>query len=128
MKHKELKRLSRAELLELLLIQTKETERLRGRLEKAEAELAERQLRMQNAGDLAHAVLEVNGVIQAAQDAAQQYLENMIQMERETKYRCELMLAEAREEAERICKKDELPAEGSENELIEEIHNLLGDE
>ena len=77
MTEKELKRLSRAELLELLLIQTRETEQLRRKLEKAEAALADRQLRLSNAGDLAQAVLSINGVMEAAQAAAQQYLRDV---------------------------------------------------
>ena len=127
MKEKELKRLSRAELLELLLIQTKETEKLREKLARAEAKLAERQLKIQEAGDLAHAVMEINGVMMAAQAAAQQYLDNVAQMEKETKLRCEKMLSDAREEAAKISKSAPNP-ESSDNALIHEIHVLLGEE
>lgn len=102
MTDKEMKKLSRAELLELLLMQTKETERLQKRLDRAEEELTQRQLKLQNAGSLAQAVLEVNGVMESAQAAANQYLENIARMEMETKLRCEALLAEARLEAERI--------------------------
>ena len=77
MKDKELKRLSRAELLELLLEQTRQRELLEQRLEEAEKKLADRQLRLEKAGDIAHAVLEVNGVMEAAQAAARQYIENI---------------------------------------------------
>ena len=80
MKEKELKRLSRAELLDLLLVQTKEAERLRKRLEKAEQELADRNVQIEKAGDLAHAVVQINGVMEAAQAAAQQYLDNIARM------------------------------------------------
>ena len=66
MNEKELRRLSRAELLELLLEQTKEAERLRAKLIKAEEMLSDRELRMDNAGDIAHAALEINGVMEAA--------------------------------------------------------------
>lgn len=102
MTQKELKRLSRSELLELLLIQTKETERLMKKLEEAESLLYQREVKIQNAGDLAHAVLEINGVMEAAQAAAQQYLENIAAMERDTRAKCEQLLAEAHREAERI--------------------------
>lgn len=148
MKENELKRLSRAELLELLLIQTKETERLQKKLEIAEAKLTDRYLKVQNAGDLAHAVLEINGVMETAKAAAQQYLDNIIQMEKETKLRCEQMLADARKEAAQIQKpvpqlrkpipqpkkivpqpqKPEPQAADSDNALIKEIYNLLGEE
>lgn len=124
MKEKELKRLSRAELLELLLTQTRETERLRKRLEKADAELANRHLKVQKAGDLAHAALEINGVMEAAQAAAQQYLDNIIRMENETKLRCEKLLEDARKEAAQIRKQAPKKAD-SEGELLEEIYGIL---
>lgn len=100
MTDKELKRLSRAELLELLLEQTKKVERLQKKLEEAEAALEDRRLRINNAGNLAQAVLEINGVMEAAQAAAAQYLENMAAMEAETKARCERMLREAAQRSE----------------------------
>ena len=99
---KELKRLNRAELLELLLTQTRETERLQKELEETKAMLNDRNLRIQETGDLAQAVLSLNGVMEAAQAAANQYLENIQAMERETKEKCQLLLRQAREEAEKI--------------------------
>lgn len=128
MKEKELKRLSRAELLDLLLVQTKEAERLRKRLEKAEQELADRNVQIEKAGDLAHAVVQINGVMEAAQAAAQQYLDNIVRMEKETKLRCEKMIAEAQEKAAGIHKSaPKVPAEQthSDNNLIREIYELL---
>lgn len=95
MTEKELKKLNRAELLELLLIQTKENEKLRERLKKREEKLADRRIRIEQAGSLAEAVLAVNKVMEAAQEAAQQYLDNIAAMEAETKEKCEKLLAEA---------------------------------
>ena len=89
MTDKELKRLSRTELLELLLEQTRERERLEQRLEEAERQLADRQIRLEKAGDIAHAALEINGVMEAAQAAARQYLHNVEKLEKETRQRCE---------------------------------------
>lgn len=99
---KELKRLNRAELLELLLTQTRETERLQKELDETKARLNDRNLRIQETGDLAQAVLSLNGVMEAAQAAANQYLENIQAMERETREKCQLLLRQAREEAEKI--------------------------
>jgi hypothetical protein len=100
MTDKEMKRLSRAELLELLLIQTKETEFLEKKLEEAEAKLTDRQLQIEKAGDLAHAALAINGVMEAAQAAAQQYLDNVMRMDREAAKRGEGILSNARQEIE----------------------------
>jgi len=102
MKDRELKHLSRGELLELLLLQTRETERLQEELRIREEELSNRILRMEQAGDLAHAVLMVNDVMEAAQQAARQYLDNIAAMEAETRETCQKLIAEAKEEAERI--------------------------
>lgn len=88
MTEKEMRRLSRAELLELLLEQTEESERLKKRLEEVEAQLSDRRIRVDNAGDLASAVLAVNGVVEAAQAAAQQYLDNIRNMEAEVMEGC----------------------------------------
>lgn len=130
MNEKELRRLSRAELLELLLEQTKEAERLRANLIKAEEMLSDRELRMDNAGDIAHAALEINGVMEAAQAAAQQYLDNIARMERETKLRCEKMLMDARQAAEQILQDGKKAAEASpsDQELISAVYALLDDE
>lgn len=129
MTEKEMKKLSRAELLELLLVQTQETELLREKLKKAESMLSDRNLRIQKAGDLAQAVLELNGVMAAAQAAAQQYLDNIEAMEKETRLKCEKMLADARSEAERIRQDGPAAAEegDSAGELIAEIYDLLDD-
>lgn len=105
MTDKELKRLSRTELLELLLEQTRERERLEKALEEAEQKLADRQLQIEEAGDIAHAVLQINGVMEAAQAAARQYLENMERLERQTRQRCDQMLLKAALDAEEIIRK-----------------------
>ncbi len=105
MTDKELKRLSRTELLELLLQQTRERERLEKELEETRQMLDDRQLRLEKAGDIAHAALEINGVMEAAQAAARQYLENVERLEEQTRQRCEQMLQQARQEAEEIRQK-----------------------
>ena len=102
MTNKELKKLRRADLLELLLVQTREAERLKKKLTAAEKALEERQIRMSAVGNLAEAMVEVNGVMAAAQAAADQYLENIAAMEAETRKKCDLMIQAAQKEARRI--------------------------
>ena len=126
MTEKDLKWLNRSELLELLLVQTQETERLKSDLEAARAQLAERELRLEKAGDLAQAALAVNGVMEAAQAAAQQYLDNIARMERETAEKCEKMLLRARQELDRARKLSGADVlEISDQELIGQIRQLL---
>lgn len=107
---KELKRMSRGELLEMLLTQTREVERLQKALAQAEQELSDRQIRIENAGSIAHAALELSGIFEAAQNAADVYLANAgqmedrtrekcLRMEEETQARCKEMIARAEQEA-----------------------------
>lgn len=77
MTDRELRRLSRGELLEMLIEQTEENRQLKIRLEQAEAQLRDRRIEIQKAGTLAEAALRLNRVFEDADKAAQQYLENL---------------------------------------------------
>ena len=77
MTDRELRKLSRAELLELLLEESRENERLRAQLQEMNEKLADRAIRRERAGSIAEAALQLNGVFQAAEEAAAQYLENV---------------------------------------------------
>ena len=81
---KELQKLSRIDLLELLLEKSKETEKLQEELEQVKAKLAEREIKIEKAGSIAEAALALNGVFEVAQAAADQYLENLRRISEET--------------------------------------------
>ena len=83
MTDKELRRLSRKELLEMLIEQMNENEELKQKLDRAESELKDRNIMIENAGSLAEAALKLNDVFEAADRAAQQYLENVRRMSEE---------------------------------------------
>ena len=102
----ELRRLSRTDLLELLLAQRKENEQLRCLLDQTQAQLADRTIQINKAGSIAEASLQLGGIFTAAQDSCQYYLENIRllserqaqvcqQMERDTKDKCDRMVEEA---------------------------------
>ena len=102
----ELKHLSRTDLLEMLIAQSSEINELRAELEKANAQLADRTLKVDKAGTLAEAAFAVNDVLAAAQAAADQYLENIRDCElvarqrlQEAEAQAEAILAAAREKA-----------------------------
>ena len=80
MKEKELSKLSRIELLEMLIEQSKEVERLNIELEKAKQELENREIVLNEAGSIAEASLQLSGIFEAAQKAANQYLDNVKSM------------------------------------------------
>ena len=102
MKDKELRRLSRAELLELLIDKTRENETLRSQLDEALAQLDDRTLRIEKAGTMAEAALLVNGVLDAAQRAGQQYMENMQERRRVQEEHCARLEEESRARADRL--------------------------
>lgn len=77
MTDKELRRMSRSELLEMLIEQMEENERLKQSLAQAQAELLDRRITIDRTGSIAEAALALNGVFEAADKAARQYLENI---------------------------------------------------
>ena len=113
MTDQELRKLSRKDLLELLVAQGRERDALQAELEKAIAALADKQLRIEQSGSIAEAALQVNGVFNAAQEAAEQYLENIrlrseqidavcAQREKESKEKADRQLQEAARAAHQI--------------------------
>lgn len=83
MTDRELRKLSRADLLELLLKEHKENEQLRLQLEQAQEKLTSREIEIEVAGSLAEAALRLNDVFKAADQAAAQYLHNVRRMAEE---------------------------------------------
>ena len=110
MTDRELRRLSRKDLLELLISQGCERDALQAELERIKAELENRQLCMEQAGSIAEAALRLNGVFEAAQAAAQQYLDSVRQRS---------------EDIEEICAKREADCVRRETECQENIEKQL---
>lgn len=77
MTDRELQHLSRIELLELLIAQMEENALLKLQLKSAMAQLEHKNIEILKAGSLAEAALELNGIFQAADAAAKQYLDNV---------------------------------------------------
>lgn len=74
---KELKRLSRTELLELMIEQGKELDKVKRELAEARRQLEDRTLKMSKAGSIAEASLALGKVFEAAQQAADEYLKSI---------------------------------------------------
>lgn len=75
MTEKELKKLNRYQLLELLVDQTQRADRLQQELDSVRAQLAEQNIRLSKLGSIAEASLQVTGIFDAAQKAADMYLD-----------------------------------------------------
>lgn len=106
MTDKELKRLSRTDLLNMMLKLSKENDDLRRRLAEAEEKVNCREIAITESGSLAEAALRLNGVFEAAQAACDQYTRNLKErseniekycadMEQQTRAKCEKMMADA---------------------------------
>ena len=107
MTEKELRKLGRAELLELLLEQAREFEALEQRLNAAEAALQSQQLQLETCGSIAEASLNLNGVFEAAQAAAEQYLENVRRLSGQQEQICARMEEESKKKARALLLKTE---------------------
>ena len=73
MTDRELQRLRREDLLQILIGQQKQIQELTDALEKAETALDNRKIELGNSGNIAEAALKLNGVFEAAQRAAEDY-------------------------------------------------------
>lgn len=72
-----LKKLSRAELLEMLIQEEKRIDQLEKELAEARETLKDRTIRIEKSGSIAEAALRLSGIFEAAQSAVDQYFENM---------------------------------------------------
>ncbi len=102
MTDKEFKRLSRSQLIDIIYqLQLKQNE-LTADNEKLSKALADKRLRVSKVGNIAEAALEIHNVMQAAQDAATHYLEEIRIMRNETEEKCRRLLEKAQKDADDI--------------------------
>lgn len=102
MTDKEFKRLSRSQLIDIIYqLQLKQNE-LEEENRKLKAEVGDKRIRLREAGNIAEAALAMHNVMQSAQDAANQYLEEIRAMKKETAENCNRILEKAKQEAAAI--------------------------
>lgn len=77
MTDKEVRKLRKTELLELLIEISEENDRLKEEINRLHQQLEDRQLKIENCGSIAEASVLICGVLEAAQNAADCYLENI---------------------------------------------------
>ncbi len=121
MTDKELRKLSRKDLLQLLLEQSKRLQALEAQYAEAEAKLQSKSITLENAGSIAEAALQLNGVFESAEAACRQYTENItaFQFDREKAE------AESREKAQQIIEDAEKKAAALENETKLKCETML---
>jgi hypothetical protein len=112
MTDKEFKRLSRAQLIEIIYQLQLELDKVNEEKQQLASELADKRLRLQSAGNIAEAALEINDCFRSAQNAAEQYLNEIKAIREETEAQRQSILAQAQKEAEAIKKMCELSDNG----------------
>ena len=103
MTEKDLKKLNRYQLLELLIIQTERADELQKKLDAAQELLDSRDVKLTVMGSIAEASLHLGGVFEVAQNAADTYLnaakERAAAIEEEAMRNAERILNEAKQKA-----------------------------
>lgn len=128
----DLRKLNRKQLLELLLEQTQRANDLEEQLRLANLKLENRALIEKEAGSIADASLALNGVFDACQKAADQYLENIKRkyenqekenerLEEECRKKCQLMYDKTNE----LCRQKEIELNEKVEKLTKRIEKLL---
>lgn len=128
----ELRKLKRADLLEMLIDQSKENENLQQQLNDALNQLQQREIKINQAGSIAEAALQINGVFEAAQNACAQYLENIERLHGDQeKIRAEQetistrILAESQEKAAQILAETEQKCRELEHNTREKCAKMI---
>lgn len=134
MTDRDVKKLKRAELLEMLIEQGEENEKLQARIAELEAKLSDRLITVEKAGSIADAAIGLSKVFTEAQDAADRYLESIRQKEKDTEARC----SEAEKVTREVCQTrlsktqtecDQLLAEAKQqNEALKASNQQLQDQ
>ena len=102
MTDKEFKRLSRAQLIDIIYQFQLQVEELTEQNRELEQELKDKRIRLSNVGNIAEAALEINDCCRRAQNAAEQYLNEIKAVREETEVQRQEILKEARAEASSI--------------------------
>ena len=102
MTDKDLRKLKRSDLLEILVEQGRRIETLQKELEAAKQELTTRAINISETGSVAEAALKMSGVFDDAQDAAKMYLENIKQRAAEQERISAALEEESRKKAEQL--------------------------
>lgn len=121
MTEKELRKLNRYQLLDLLVTQTERANELQKKVEELEERLRERDLNLSKLGSIAEAAIHVAGVFEASQQAADLYLETAKKQADET-------LAYARRRAASIIIEAETKARCSSDIQMEDQNETTGEQ
>lgn len=126
MADRELRRMHRAELIEIIYALKQSEDQLKAQNAALTAQLQDRQLRLEKAGSIAQAALELNNVFAAAQAAADDYLHS-VQANHlaDTDAAAANTLSQARSEAKRILEQAQADADSLKAQTRQECSAMV---
>ena len=130
MTDKEFKRLTRAQLIDVIYQLQLQIDGLTEQNRELEQELADKRRRLSNAGNIADAALEINDCFRSAQNAAEQYLNEIKALREETEAERQKILSQAQTEAEMIienAKKTHADYDSAVEEILKEYRQSHSD-
>ena len=102
MTDKEFKRLTRAQLIDIIYQLQVQVDELTAQKQTLEKALEDKRLRINNAGNIAYAALELNDCFRSAQNAAEQYLDEIRELHAEAEVQRQQIIDDAKAEAAAI--------------------------
>lgn len=104
---KELKKLSRRELVDIIYQLKKNEQELQEELASLQEALQDRRIHLSTAGSIAEAAISITNVFSSAQTAADLYLQEIACMKQETETECAKMIRDAKKQAAEIIAESE---------------------
>ena len=105
---KELKRLSRRELVDIIYQMKKNEQLLQDEIASLQEALQDKRIHLSTAGSIAEAATSITNVFSSAQAAADIYLQEVSCMKQDTEIECTKMINEAKQRAAEIIAEGEL--------------------
>lgn len=102
MTDKEIRRLDRTQLIEMVVQLVRTQQQLEDENKRLKAQLEDRSIRIDKAGSIAEAALDLSGIFQAAQAAADQYLNMIHKNNAELQAHCDMLIQDAQQKADAI--------------------------
>ena len=99
---KELKKLSRRELVDIIYQLKKNEQQLQEKIDELEEALQDKRIRISVAGSIAEAAVDITQVFSNAQRTADLYLYEIASMKSDTEKECAKILEDAKKQAEMI--------------------------
>lgn len=96
---KELKKMSRRELVDIIYQLKKNEEQLQERISNLEEELQDKRIKLSVAGSIAEAATDITNIFHTAQRTADLYLHEIACIKADTERECAKMIENARKEA-----------------------------